>query len=626
MATALRTPPATHAPTISKARAPSPSPRRDYLRPTGTRGLQTDAGRGTGMMDYQARAFLFRRLMRTRKKDPDLWAMVDRIRASVPEWELAEAEGFEGKADETTKDTLDDFFKRPDGRHSFRDLLGVTGDRLKSVGDAHWLLRRAGDVRAEVDARVERFSRSLLAVPEAQGMSPRAATVLTEALRKAVEERTSGADDGQPIGFEFLQGWVGRAKDPEYYVQATGSRFMQQKQHPARDIVEFRTLDPENAGPLGAMQAIEEWSDASIWAFMMNRDSVRTGNMADMILAVEGMSDAERDRLMQLMLERADPASTDLTYVPMLIRLSRTLEQRPPVVESVVLSNKERDATWSWMTGDIRKQKSGVVGTPLPLTGEFQLLNRAAAQVLREAFDDFTTWPLFRSIGETVDWRIVSEEFGAEDWTFGFKRPDFRTSEERHKQDMDELEAGARTPRAMFEDLNGVDEANRVSDWLKSNGYREEVWALPWTKTGKGWVPITEVVGKPEDEQAKAAAMLPPAALAQGVVPGAGGDGNGEDETATNVPGQAAAEPPADLNKALAGLDAWQAECTKAAKQGDDPGAIWPDGWAVTDFPRRAIEDVESRLVAAETVTEVSDAFAPARRELRKEVSGETLD
>jgi hypothetical protein len=554
------------------------------------------------------------RQWKTRRRDPDIFASHDRIRSRVPEHQFVEAAGFEGKADEGSKTELESVFHRPDGRHTFRQMLAVSVDRYKSIGSAHWLLRRAGDVASDLDGRIDQFAKTL----GDNGVPLKAIPLLSDALSKAVGDQLDGRSGSDVVGFEWLQGYVLRDQhDETRFIQVVGGSTPREKFFPERDIVEFIQQDPEHGDPLSSLEAIEAWSDASIWAFMLNRDAARTGGMADLLLAVEGMSEPERKRLMGLMLQRANPSQSDLSWIPIIVRLTSTYQGRPPVIHDVSLSKKDRDAQWGDWDESLDKRKAATTGVPLPLTKEWKMLNRATGEVLERAFKDYTWWPLFCDIAETTNDRLVVDELGIMDWVFEFIEPDFRSSEERFRQEMQQVEAGLTTPYNAVTDLHGVQEADRILADLNGRGLDGDVWKLPWHKTGKGWVPITTVLRGASGDQGGGEfdplASAVEGAMSEGEEPGVDEDADGDNGQASGGAGPAAP----DLEKSLRVLDDWQKACGEAVRAGADPQTAWPDQWTVDDVDAGAMADVDERLAGAETPQAVSDAFAPARRELR---------
>lgn len=594
-------PPPSHAPVLQKATAFV-----DQRSPSGPIGLQRRTGTGH-TLDNMARNMVISRLMRTRLKDPDVFAGMDRIRSRVPESRIVESPGNEGTGDETVKAEIESVFHRPDGAHSYRQILAVTADRLKCIGAAHWLFRRAGDMREGLSKRIDQFARVL----HEGGIPASALPLLSKALDDAVSGSLASASAGDVVGFEWLQGYVARdTEDKARFVQVVGGSTPNKKYWPAENIVEFIRMNPHDGGPLSALEAVEEQSDASLWAFMLNRDAARTGGMADLMLAIEGMSEAERDRLMALMYQRANPSQTDLSWIPIVIRLTSTFQGRAPVVHDVSLSKKDRDAQWLEWDKGIDKRKFGILGTPAPLVKEWQTMNRSATETLNQTFFDYTWWPLFEDINEPINDRLIVEEMGSDQWCHEFVKPDFRSTDERHKQETTNLENGLVTPYAQFVDENGQLEADRVYDELKKRGLDADSWKMPWLKQGKGWLPLTSVV-PPEGGVAADFDPLAAAMRAEGApLP----DENGEDDDDDGNPFE---EKPA-VEKSLQVLDSWQSVAADAVRHNLDPTTAWPANDSVADIPEELMVAVDEALEKATTVQDVSDAFAPARAELRK--------
>jgi len=599
--------PRSHTPTVellSKA-----APRRRAF-PSDQRISGSRQARAPSELSHLAQtgnAMVQSRLFRTRRNDPDVYGMLSRLRSRVPEHRIVESEGFEGKGDDATREGLLRLFHRPDGQHSYRQLLSVSVDRLKCIGSAHWLLRRAEEVREQLGQRVDVLAKDLLA--EYPGLPTGVLSALCNSFARELSKQVETRGDSDVVGFEVMYGYVCQhPKDETKYVQTVGSGMRGTQEFEARDVVEFIRLDPETGRPLGALATLEAWSDASIWAFLLNRDSARTGAMADRMIAIEGLSDAERSRIEGLMLYRADPTQTDKGFIPMLLSLQASFEGRAPVIHDVELSNKSRDAGWiEWDRDVLKKRKGAVTGVPLPLVDEWQTVNRASLDAYYQLLIDFEWWPLFCDLNDPINDRILQDELGVQDWIHEFVEPDLRSSEERFRQDMEQMGAGLRTPYAMIADEEGAPEADRIIADLDARGLDGGVLKLPWFKTGKGWQPITEVVGRKGEP--------PPTVGAQDLAR----QMQGKPGPSLNDPNAEPDEeqPPPELEKQLAALDAWQTACNEALSKGLDPGTAWPDEVSVYDIEERHLRDVDARLTGAETKPEVSDAFAPARRALR---------
>ena len=599
--------PRSHTPTIEPLSKAS-QPRKQFVSDLPIRqSRQARPSVEFSQLAMAGNAIIQQRIFRTRRNDPDVYGAFSRLRSRVPEHRFVEADGYDGKGNEAIRDRLERLLHRPDGRHSFRQLLSVTVDRLKCLGAAHWLLRRAGEVREQLNKRVDIFARGLLR--EHPDLPQGALSTLSGSFARELSKQLDGRDDSDAVGFEALYGYVVQdPQDAEQYVQVVGGGLSGVKRFPANDVVEFVRLDPENGRPLGSLATLEAWSDASIWAFLLNRDSARTGAMADRMIAIEGLSPEERSRIEGLMLYRADPTQTDKGFIPMLLSLQPSFEGRAPVIHDVELSNKSRDAGWvDWDERILKKRKGAVTGVPLPLVDEWQTVNRATIDTLYQLLIDFEWWPLFQDVQDPLNDRILVDEFRVLDWVFEFIEPDLRSSTERFTQDMEQMGAGVRTPYAMISDEEGALEADRIIADLNKRGLDGEVLKLPWYKTGKGWQPITEVVGKVGGPPPGQAAQ----ALAQQM--------RGASPEVEEIPPE---EEPAlpGLEKQLATLDAWQAECNEALEKGLLPESAWPESASVYDLAEDMLRDVDLRLSGVQTKPEVSDAFAPARRALRAEL------
>jgi len=588
--------PATRSNVALAKRSPFPLPldkaatrTRDKLRPGGRLGLTAGEEDPYNFFGVESKRQALQRLWATYHNDIDIFAMARQVMRRIPPWKLEEAE--RGQGDQANERILNDFFHRPDGVNSCQAILRCTIARLKMIGDAYWLLRYAGDE----DEAGGSSSESLMKVrgPLAEAIAKR-----TELTKAEVDDVLDGVLSGvQPIGFEYLEGAMIFNKDAGTWTQAVGNTGT--KTHIADRVVRFQNLDPAG-GVLSELKWLEPWSDASVQTFILNRDGVRTGGMADMLIVMYGVSETEARRLEAWMMDRADPARTEDMWLPIITHATGMENQRVGV-DSVKLSDKGRDAQHGQFDDALRVRKSGTTGVPLSTVGEWKSVNRANMEEDNRKLIEYEVWPDCMDMAVAITENIVVEKFGIMDWTFGFEKPDTRNQELAHKQDIEDLRSGVTTPYAYWVERHGMAAADEMLREIKLAGGDIELAKIPWYVSGGKWTPMTDIIGETGAVQAT------PAATPEEGIPQSPADETGSGTTEQAVAPQPA---PEQLERTL---DAWQKSATDVFRKTGvayDPSA---SNVAAQMLPRQMYSYVDRRLCYAQSVPEISMAFKDAR-------------
>lgn len=545
-----------------------------------------------GVFGLEARLLQFRRQMGIWHEDIDIFAMVRQVMRRVPPWTLEET--VRGQGDEASEAALRDLFHLPDGRSPLQCILRVTVGRLKMTGEAHWLLRYpddefGGDDQALVKHR-ERLMAGLLSAGYDHGVAKQAAE---DALRS-----------DRPIGFEYLPGAVAWDKTRGAWVQMTAPGKTRVLTKHQERVVTFRTDDPAG-GPLSENQWLAMWSDASIATFRLNRDSVRTGGMADLLILLYGVTERDATRIQAEMWDRADPARTEDYYIPIVAQAMAGPGERVGA-DSVELSKKGRDANWLEFDSELKVRKSGATGVPLSSVGEYRHVNRSIIEWADRALVEHEVLPWCEDLEAAIQEHVVVGAMGITDWRFGFKAVDTRNQELAHSQDQDLLKTGVISPYEYWTKTHGPETAEAMLRDIAAQGLDAEQMKLPWYLSGGKWMPLSQIV-------APGSAAASPAASPPAATPPESPEESLADEGGA-VLQQGLAAPEAMLQA----LDAWQQATTEAMRRGglavaDDEGAA-----AAQSLPRHMWMEVAKRLYYARSVPEVSETFRDARAVLRK--------
>ena len=572
---------------------------RDKLRP-GKR-LNADQGRDDpfSFLTLEAERQRIARLWSTYHGDIDIFAMVRQVMRRVPPWELQETEF--GKGAEANERLLLDFFHRPDGTNSCQAILRSTIARLKMIGNAYWLLRYVGD---EDDAGGGEALAKMRG-PVAEEVADRTGMTKAEVIG-IMEGALSGT---QPIGFEYLEGAVRYDGKDGVWKQAVSSG--QPKTYRPERVIEFKSLDPAG-GVLSELRWLEPWSDASVQTFILNRDGVRTGGMADKLIVLYGVSAKEAIRIEGYMADRADPARTEDTWLPIVTHATAAIEGQRLGVDSVELSSKGRDAQHGQFDETLRIRKSGVTGVPLSTVSEYRSVNRANMAEDNRKLIEHEIWPDCTDMAVAITENVIVEYFGITDWQFGFEKPDTRGQELAHKQDIEDLRSGVTTPYNYWVQVHGKAATEEMLKEIAAAGGDVELTKVPWYVSGGQWTPMTDIIGEVSTEGAKAPASP---ALPLPVSPEAEEEAGAGQEGAEAGRTQPA---PEQLERAL---DIWQKAATEVFRKTGaayDPGA---SNVAAQMLPRQMYEYVDRRLWSAQSVPEISMAFKDARAVIQRAAS-----
>jgi hypothetical protein len=553
-------------------------------------------------------------LMRAWEQDLDLVAMTWAMMQHVPRWQLEERE--RGRGNETNRTLLEQFFHRPDGRQSFQALLRLTAARYKLLGDSYYLLKKPNAEMEDLARRGRQLARSVVGklrktLPGLEGSD---AEQLESTFREQFQ-RQLGQLENVPPGFEFLDGDVERLGDE--YVQTIS--IGKSKTFPAERIIEFRSPSPKG-GKFNLMKALRPWSDASVRVFQLNRAGAQTGGMADMLIAIDGISDTERKRLEARMMSRADPRRDVDQYLPMIVRAQSLDPDQRVRLDSAQLTQRERDAKWQEWDHELKKRKSGAMQVALSQVGEYRHVNRATKdQSKRDLVEEAVSITL--DLCDTITERIIVETLGIEDWVLGIEEPDLRDAEFAHKQDMQDQESGVMSLWDRWVARHGVwyaeDMAERVAELIDEDTELVEArLKIPQVKVGKDWLPITDILPDAPvaaDASEEAGAPAEPANIDTGAA-GGSEENSGEDGPAGPPDEEGQQAGPDEM---LAALDTWQKSTVEAMRNTGlayDPAASVA---ALQVLPEGVHECIDQLLFHAETQADISNAFAPARKAIR---------
>lgn len=553
------------------------------------------------------------------EEDIDLVAMTWALMQAVPVWKLEER--VRGKGLPENRIILESFFHLPDGRQNFQNLLRVTVGRYKLLGDAYWLLKKPSEQVQEVARRSQQMARvaanrlsKALRLPG--GEATRLEGALTVQFQKQLDRLAS-----LPPGFEFLDGDVERVGDE--YVQTVS--FGRSKTYSADRVIEFRSPSPRG-GVFNIMKALLPYSRASVRVFQLNRAGAQTGGMADMLIAIDGISDAERRRLEQRMMSRADPRRDIDQYLPLIVRAQSLDPDQRVRLSSVRISERERDAKWGEWDRELRVRKSGAMQVALSQVGEWRTVNRATKdQSKRDLIDEALA--LTSDICNTVTERIIVETFGIEDWVLTVVPPDLRDAEFAHKQDLQDQENGVLSLWDRWSTRHGVNYAEEMAERLATlmgadTELVKELCKVPQLKVGKEWIPVTDILPLTAVTSATSVAVEPPP-VASAQEPAETDNAVEEDNTEADSATTSTDEPVATPEQMLAALDVWQKAAVTALRK---TGIAYDPESSVRAqqvLPSRVHEYIDQLLYYAETPADVSNAFVAVRRAVR--AGGERL-
>lgn len=396
------------------------------------------------------------------ENDAELYSMVWKKVKRLPAWDIKEAG--KGRASEDERERLVQFFEYPNGRDTFETVLMITFCRLVVVGRAYWRFIR----RKESE---ERHRQLLTIYAEILHGTPLTKSQIRKVLYELEKARAESSPD-EPIGFEWLQGQIdpvldqyGNFRDPERaYIQTVGYG-MKSQAFPAHDIIEFFRPNPRGGWQgTSEVRAVEKYSDASVWAFVNNREWMRGAARANKLLAFFGVGEDERARFNYEMLRRADVASADEFGIPLTIRFET---KEGGDVKVVNIDDNPREMQFQEWDDNMRHKKADVLGTPPGLLSHHRDVNRSNMESQQEEFSQEVDYWSQNLIVPAINKRIIKEEFGIEGWKFHMEKVESRYSSQLHRDVLDDLARGLITYDEAVAKLYGKDRAEALPEYMK---------------------------------------------------------------------------------------------------------------------------------------------------------------
>lgn len=571
-----------------------------------------------------------RKLWNTVDADPDVSGGIAKVarKGMMLPWSIKEVEP--GKGNPAHVQLLHDFFRYPNLRDNMTQILWVTYFRLKALGRCYWrILRRKVDGGA-----VETISTAMGGVLEGVFKSSGFVKELEAKVRRELE---SMIDDDTPVGFEWLQGQIdplldqfGRFRnDKMAYVQTVGFGLKTQY-FPKRDIVEFRRPHPGGGiQDWSEVRLIERYSDASLWAFVQNRDILRGVAAAKKVLLLAGISPEDRDRFELDLMRRCDPASIDEYAVPMVLRANRK-DDMGMQVEDFGVDNQ--DAKFPEWEDQMQYKKGEVINVNSAMLGKTARLNRANMDAI--ALDLAEEVNSIRvMVEESINKGIVVDSFGFMDVEWRQDEMDSRPIKERHSELRDDLHDGAVTMGQYVEQMHGVEVAASLPEELADMRlvYQQTVVPLETAIENANNPPMPQPQGIPSSgesvapEGGKNLIAGNQAAAAKDAVSSAGG--MPEKAQARDAAKAVDAKLKKSINDRdmplgaiLKSLQRWEDASANAARTGK------PFELTVNDVPREIQDVVFAALGDKPDVMKIHEVFRLAKQKAREAVDSPSYE